>query len=404
MVRNNSKLSFHHSNFTHYFVCIAMSEIVEKGYKGIELSHITRSREVIHLLKEKYSIRGGENRLLEIIDQSKSNVNLAEQASNAVTLLSKIGFIFSDLSFEGAQFPHSDLSFSVMYNTNFRGANLDGASIFNCHMTECVLDGCSINALDMGLRKYVQDKEIYSGALSQDGKYVGVSYGNNLLLLHSENGKQYKMLTGHTDLVKEVFFSRDGQSVVSIADDRSIRIWNLKTFSPIVLKVPSKVGIKFNPEAEKICCITKDTVRIWSIRLMGGEVTLKGHTDEVKHVDFSSNGQRVVTSSKDKTVMLWNIEGDFLKAFHGHEAEVHYSAISPNGKFIASASADNTIRMWDIGKGQQSQIFNFSSKISRFRYSPEEKYLIVAGADDFSIKALNLKTGQEAFAFTGHED
>jgi hypothetical protein len=86
-----------------------MSEIVEKGYKGIELSHITRSREVIQLLKEKYSIRGGENRLIDIIEQSKANPNLAEQSSNAITLLSKIGFIFSDLNFEGAQLPHSDL-------------------------------------------------------------------------------------------------------------------------------------------------------------------------------------------------------------------------------------------------------------------------------------------------------
>lgn len=29
---------------------------------------------------------------------------------------------------------------------------------------------------------------------------------------------------------------------------------------------------------------------------------------------------------------------------------------------------------------------------------------MVAGADDYNIKALNLKTGQEAFAFSGHED
>lgn len=134
-----------------------------------------------------------------------------------------------------------------MYNTNLRGANLDGTSLFNCHMTECVLDSCSINGVDLGLRKYLQDKDIYSGALSLDGKLVAVSYGNNLLLLHSDNGKQFKMLSGHTDLVREVFFSRDGQSVVSISDDRSIRIWNLKSFSPIVLKVPSKVGIKFSP-------------------------------------------------------------------------------------------------------------------------------------------------------------
>lgn len=91
------------------------------------------------------------------------------------------------------------------------------------------------------------DKDIYSGALSQDGRLVGVSSANNVLLINSDTGKPERVLMGHTDLVKEVFFSRDGKSLISVSDDRSIRIWNLKTFSPIVLKVPSKAGIKFSP-------------------------------------------------------------------------------------------------------------------------------------------------------------
>lgn len=224
-----------------------MSEIVEKGYKGVNLSDITKNREVIQLLKEKYILEGGENRLMEIINQSKSNMHLAEQASNALTMLSKIGHVFSNFNLENTQCPNSDLSFSVVYKSNFRGANLENGVLFNVNCLNSSFDGAQVTGADFGIRKYVQDQDIFSGALSVDGKIIALTSGNNVVLLNTVDGKVFKTLSGHTDLVKSVIFSRDGQSLVSVGDDRAIRIWSLKTFTPIVLKVPSKQGIKFSP-------------------------------------------------------------------------------------------------------------------------------------------------------------
>lgn len=50
------------------------------------------------------------------------------------------------------------------------------------------------------------------------------------------------------------------------------------------------------------------------------------------------------------------------------------------------------------------QRYSFSSRVSCLCYSPEEKYLLAACTDEFEIKALNLKSQQEAFTFQGHED
>lgn len=185
-------------------------------------------------------------------------------------MLSKIGYVFSNFNMENAQCPNSDLSFSVMYKSNFRGANLENGVLFNCNCLNSSFDGALVAGVDFGIRKYVQDQDIFSGSLSVDGKLIALTSGNNVVLLHTLDGKEFKTLTGHTDLVKSVIFSRDGQSVISVGDDRAIRIWNLKSFAPIVLKVPSKQGIKFSPEAERVCCITKDSVRIWSVKLLGG--------------------------------------------------------------------------------------------------------------------------------------
>lgn len=35
--------------------------------------------------------------------------------------------------------------------------------------------------------------------------------------------------------------------------------------------------------------------------------TLKGHTDEVWHVQFSHRGDRLASASKDKTAIIWHV-------------------------------------------------------------------------------------------------
>ena len=81
-------------------------------------------------------------------------MNLGQQASNAITLLAKIGYVFSDLNFEGIQIPNADLSFGVFYNTSFKLANIDGVNLFNTNIINSTFDGASVGGVDFGIRKY----------------------------------------------------------------------------------------------------------------------------------------------------------------------------------------------------------------------------------------------------------
>src|SRR6185312_15315050 len=55
--------------------------------------------------------------------------------------------------------------------------------------------------------------------------------------------------------------------------------------------------------------------------------TLTGHSLCVYHVVFSPDGKRLSTSSKDKTVKLWDpATGAEVRTLRGHSAEVYSSA------------------------------------------------------------------------------
>src|SRR5262245_57283983 len=63
------------------------------------------------------------------------------------------------------------------------------------------------------------------------------------------------------------------------------------------------------------------------------ELRLVGHTALVTRVCVSADGQRLLTSSYDKTLRLWDAyTGRCLRVFKGHTAAIFGAALSPDGK------------------------------------------------------------------------
>ena len=74
-------------------------------------------------------------------------------------------------------------------------------------------------------------------------------------------------------------------------------------------------------------------------------LTLRGHTDEVRFATFSSDGKYIVSGFEDCTIMVWDAQTGNLAfgPLKMHTDWVGCVAFSPNGRQIASGSYDNTI-------------------------------------------------------------
>ncbi|KZP24269.1 hypothetical protein FIBSPDRAFT_427282, partial [Athelia psychrophila] len=121
-----------------------------------------------------------------------------------------------------------------------------------------------------------------------------------------------------------------------------------------------------------------------------------GHTDTVKSVVFSPDGQRIVSGSWDFTIRIWDVTTGALIAgpFEGHTGWVNSAVFSPDGQCIASGSDDNTIRVWDATTGVPiaGPFEGHTKRIISVVFSPDGQH-IVSGSVDKTIRIWDATTG-----------
>uniref|UniRef100_A0A8C5JQ67 WD repeat domain 31 n=1 Tax=Junco hyemalis TaxID=40217 RepID=A0A8C5JQ67_JUNHY len=79
-----------------------------------------------------------------------------------------------------------------------------------------------------------------------------------------------------------------------------------------------------------------------------------GHEREVTKVTSALDSSRVFSASRDKTVMMWELQGTAgpRQHFPGHDLVVTGLAVSPDASQLCTGSRDNTVCKWDTETGE----------------------------------------------------
>jgi WD40 repeat protein len=126
------------------------------------------------------------------------------------------------------------------------------------------------------------------------------------------------------------------------------------------------------------------------------------HPLAVSSVSVSPDGKRLLTSSWDRTLRLWDaVTGKQLRVFEGHTLWINAAALSPDGKYALSGSADRTVRLWDATTGKQvHQMTGHTGIVYSVAFGPEGK--AISGAGDGTMRLWDLRTGKCASVFRAH--
>jgi WD40 repeat protein len=144
-------------------------------------------------------------------------------------------------------------------------------------------------------------------------------------------------------------------------------------------------------------------------------VTYSGHKGVIFYLAWSPDGRRVVSSSGDKTVQVFDATtGKTLLTYTGHHSAVDAVAWSPDGTKIASGAGfdgaagsvagDTLVKVWDAASGKTLVTFSGHTWfINSVAWSPDGTK-IASSDGGHSVIVWDAATGKTITTYASHTD
>jgi len=176
-------------------------------------------------------------------------------------------------------------------------------------------------------------------------------------------GVQVKGIEGAD--INSVTFDASGRYVVTASDDNTIKLWDAATGVERAEFVGHKAtceddegkcwvwGADFSPNGERAVSASRDrSAIIWDTSSAKAVATLDGHRSSVYDAAWSPDGAAVATASGDNSIIIWNPEtGEQMRSLKIHIDNVNAVDFHPGGDILAAASKDGTVSLWNWRSG-----------------------------------------------------
>jgi WD40 repeat protein len=230
-------------------------------------------------------------------------------------------------------------------------------------------------------------QEVRGIAFTAAGDHIACASGFTVRL-YDVRGQEMRRFSGHTATIKSIAFSADGKRLLTGGDDKTIRLWDVKTGRE-VQRFTGRHGagitaLAFIRGADQFVSASKDqTVRAWDIRTGLEAEKYDAQAGQVLDVAVSPDGKRVASAHFDTTIRIWTLAGARqIGKCVGHKQMPDAVAFSLDSQRLFSAGQDQTLRLWDMTTYREIGSASFhTAGINALNLSPDGKRIVTAGSD-----------------------
>jgi WD40 repeat protein len=246
--------------------------------------------------------------------------------------------------------------------------------------------------------------------ISADGRRaISSSCDKSIKVWDVFSGAESRTLYGHSEKVYPIAMSANGKLAVSASRDNALRFWNLENGKQIraLTNDPHELVLAISASGDRLVSGSYHCqVLSWDVENGQGPTALGGHDDWITGIAISANGQRAVSTSRDRTIKVWDLRyrSEAPVLLTRHSGFVYSVAANHNGTVVVSAGRDHALAVWDGFDGRvlrtvQGPILHFGVGVALSANGTRAMFV-----DRLTIKVWNPMDGQILSVLRGHTD
>lgn len=234
---------------------------------------------------------------------------------------------------------------------------------------------------------------------------VSASKDGKPQLRKGETGDWIGTFEGHKGAVWGVVLNSDGTRAATGSADFTAKIWDAITGDEIH-SLPHRHIVKsvdFSSNDNLLLTASNEKIiRIYDVNNINSDPQMfTGHSDNIRHVAFcSSDQQRFVSNSDDKTVRFWDRRANIETSKLTFDEIPNGIEVSPDKSVLSICSGTN-VTYFDLNSMNKIAEFQVPTQVYTATLHPD-KNVFVCGGEDFVIYKYDFKTGEQLEAFKAH--
>lgn len=259
----------------------------------------------------------------------------------------------------------------------------------------------------------IHSQHILDMDISTDGELVfSGSFDGTVRLWELASGDIVEAFEAGQSQITGSRFLPDGNGGVTSDQDANVIFWSFAEDRAVrtiaVDGAPLRGGLLITPDERQL--ITGDdigNIKVFDLESESDDPVLevRGHDGRITTMDISPDGSELVTSSFDRTLIIWDLlgRGAEVRRFDAHESRVYDTVLSADGRTGVSGDVDGRVYVWDTQTGDISLDLSSGHGTVYNLALSGERGLLAGATEDGTVLLWDVETGDVLQAFTAHE-